>query len=182
MPETEQLDLLFEEYIATKTIQTVNAADGRPAHLLLDDSERDIPWVEITVGVLGHRGEMRVLPPSLPLAANKVLSLEEKFMGGTGINLTPPPEPPQGGPVAPGATEQVRKRIKTVADMLGLEGYARIDAFMHCTTGQIKVIEVNTLPGLSPSTVIFQQAVAEAPKLRPREFLEAIIELSLTRP
>lgn len=182
MPETEQHDLLFEEYVITKTIKPVNAADGQPAHLLLDDSERDIPWVEITVGVLGHRGEMRVLPPSLPLAANKVLSLEEKFMGGTGINLTPPPEPPQGGPVAPGATEQVRKHIKKVADLLGLEGYARIDAFMHCATGQIKVIEVNTLPGLSPSTVIFQQAVAGDPKLRPREFLEEIIELSLTRP
>jgi D-alanine-D-alanine ligase-like ATP-grasp enzyme len=182
MPETRQDELLFEEYIATKTIETVNAAKAQPAHLRLDEDQQAIPWVEITVGVLGHQGAMRVLPPSLPLAASKVLSLEEKFMGGTGINLTPPPGPREGGPVEPHATEQARKHIGTVAEALGLEGYARIDAFMHCTTGQIKVIEVNTLPGLAPSTVIFQQAVAEAPKLRPRELLEAIIELSLARP
>ena len=32
------------------------------------------------------------LPPSITVAQNQVLTIEEKFQGGTGINLTPAPE------------------------------------------------------------------------------------------
>ncbi|MEQ1702325.1 MAG: hypothetical protein ABMA25_19620, partial [Ilumatobacteraceae bacterium] len=54
-------------------------------------------WIEVTVGVLGNRGSLRALSPSLTVASDRILSLEEKFMGGTGVNLTPPPVPPLGG-------------------------------------------------------------------------------------
>jgi len=40
------------------------------------------------------------------------------------------------------------------------------------------VIEINTLPGLTPSTVIYHQALAENPPIYPREFLEEIIKNS----
>ena len=64
---------------------------------------------------------------------------------------------------------------------MGLEGYGRIDAFMHIETGEIIVIEANTIPGLTPSTVIFQQALAEHPPLYPTTFLEKITERGLER-
>lgn len=49
-------------------------------------------WVEITVGVLGLKGAMKALSPSITVKeSGHVLSLEEKFQGGTGVNLTPPP-------------------------------------------------------------------------------------------
>jgi hypothetical protein len=37
------------------------------------------------------------------------------------------------------------------------------------------VIEANTLPGLTPSTVIYHQALAEPESLTPIAFLEKII-------
>ena len=100
-------------------------------------------------------------------------------MGGTGVNITPPPE--GEGLVAAGAIEAVRERIARVADALGIEGYARIDAFMERTTGEVLVIEANSLPGLTPATVLFHQGLAERPPLEPRSLLEEIVALAATR-
>jgi hypothetical protein len=40
------------------------------------------------------------------------------------------------------------------------------------------IIEANTTPALTPSTVIFHQALDENPKMYPVDFLEKIIENS----
>ena len=74
-------------------------------------------------------------------------------MGGTGINLTPPPAPF----VRPEAVDNARKSIEKVSTILGLSDYSRIDTFMHTQTGELIVIEVNTLPALTPSTIFFHQ-------------------------
>lgn len=96
---------------------------------------------------------MHAFPPSQTIVGQSVLSIEEKFMGGTGINLTPPPAPF----VTPEAVDTARKSIEKVADILELSDYSRIDTFMHTQTGELIVIEVNTLPALTPSTILFHQ-------------------------
>jgi hypothetical protein len=49
-------------------------------------------WVEVTVGVVGPKGRVVALDPSLTVVASgEILSLEEKFQGGTGVNITPLP-------------------------------------------------------------------------------------------
>jgi D-alanine-D-alanine ligase-like ATP-grasp enzyme len=131
-------------------------------------------WVEVTVGVVGKKGRMRAMSPSITVASGNVLSVEEKFQGGTGINITPPPLKHVPSRVVEGA----KRRIERVAKALGLGGYARIDAFLNIKTGEIYVIEANTLPGLTPSTVIYHQALAEKTPLNPREFLERILSLA----
>ena len=65
--------------------------------------------------------------------------------------------------------------MQKVAQALGLRGYARIDAFMHVKTGELIIIEANTTPGLTPSTVIYHQALTEKPPMYPTEFLEKIV-------
>jgi D-alanine--D-alanine ligase len=134
--------------------------------------ERNSGWVEITVGVLGSRGEMRALKPSITIAGGEILSLEEKFQGGTGVNITPPPEPW----VSQAAWQKAQVKIEFVAQKLGINGFARIDAFLQIETGDILVIEANSIPGLTPSTVIYHQALAEDPPLSPTAFLEAILD------
>lgn len=131
-------------------------------------------WVEVTVGVVGRKGKMRAMSPSITVASGDVLSVEEKFQGGTGINITPPPA--ERVPVA--VVRAAQRRIERVAKALGLGGYARIDAFLNVKTGEIFVIEANTLPGLTPSTVIYHQALAEKRPLPPRAFLEKILTLA----
>ena len=101
-----------------------------------------------------------------------VLSLEEKFQGGTGINITPPPAPY----VKASSVKSAKRRIEIAANALGISGYARIDAFMNVKNGEICVIEANTLPALTPSTVLFQQALNEKNKFYPRQFIEKLIE------
>ena len=72
----------------------------------------------------------------------------------------------------------MRTRIERVAQRLGLRGYARIDAFVERRSGRVMVIEANTLPALTPSTVLFHQGLAESPPIMPRELLELLIEQS----
>ncbi len=173
--------LIFEEFIETDSIVVVDAkANGaigrRPARLAWGQT-CDSGWIEVTVGVLGPAGKMRALPPSVTIARQGVLSVEEKFMGGTGVNLTPPPTAPLG-PVKPEAIDRVQRSVAIVANKLDMSGYGRIDAFMHRETGEILVIEANSLPALTPSTVLFHQALAEDPPTFPQSLLETLLDLS----
>ncbi|MQM10636.1 hypothetical protein Taro_043531 [Colocasia esculenta] len=46
---------------------------------------------------------------------------------------------------------------------------------------QVLVIEVNTIPGMTPSTVLIHQALAEEPPMYPREFFRTVLDLALQR-
>lgn len=153
-------DVLFEEYIETKKFEFKNKN-------IISDSK---PWVELTVGVLEKNGVYHSLNPSITVA-DGVLSMEDKFQGGTGINLTPPPDDIISGNVV----KSIKEQVKIVAQKCGIKDYCRIDIFVNNDTGKIIIIELNTLPGLSPSTVLFQQGTAELPPVYPIELLEKII-------
>ena len=167
--------ILFEEFIPTKEVK-VKYSDSEDKAAKLEYSS-DPKWIEVTVGVLGAQDSMRALPPSLPIAEQGVLSVEEKFMGGTGTNITLP----YHGLTESDVVKQTQGLISHVANKLGISGYARIDAFMDCITGNIKVIEANSLPGLTASTVLYQQALEGDTPLDPRELLEEIINLGIAR-
>lgn len=162
LPQTLPEFLLMETFIPSdKPIINGNTLDW--------DSRSG--WVEVTVGVLGRRGQMKAFKPSITVSSGEILSLEEKFQGGTGINITPPPEPW----VKKEIWQKAQAKIEFVVQKLGLNGFARIDAFLQIETGDILVIEANSIPGLTPSTVIFHQALAESPSLTPTAFLESIL-------
>lgn len=130
-------------------------------------------WLELTVGVLEQNGRYHSLSPSITVAEGSVLSLEEKFQGGTGINITPPPaELFSNAQIA-----QIKHDIEKTAAALKIGNYARVDIFFNIRTNQMLVIEANSLPGLTPSTVIYHQALAETNPIYPREFLELLIKL-----
>ncbi|MDA8063617.1 MAG: hypothetical protein M0T80_14525 [Actinomycetota bacterium] len=169
--------LLLEAFVETDQVRVV-ADPGGTTRLSWEPTGGG--WVEVTVGLIGPAGGLRALPPSMTIATAGVLSLEEKFMGGTGVNITPPPAPPLGR-FRPEALQAVRRRVEAVGEALGIEGYARIDAFVQVDSGEVVVIEANTLPGLTPSTVLYHQALAEDPPMYPRQLLEAIIELGRSR-
>lgn len=196
LPQKKMKEILIEEFIETDRAAV--------HHLKLDLTERT-GWIEVTCGVIGGvigkknaRGKaakndagdaekkdtgkdavkshvLRAFQPSQTVADLDILSLEEKFMGGTGVNFTPPPRQY----VSPKIIELVRSRLVQAACALGTTGYSRIDFFLHRKSGDIIIIEANTLPGLTPSTVLFHQALAEKPVILPRELLENIIELGM---
>lgn len=165
MPTHAMTRVMFERYIQTDKIRVI--------HSELNWTRRT-NWIEITAGVIGARNRLHTLNPSLTVAFGHVLSLEEKFQGGTGINITPPPTPY----VSRTALIRAKQRITLAAQTLGIEGYSRIDAFMHTQTGEVIIIEANTLPALTPSTVMFHQALAEPAPVYPRDFIEHLIALA----
>ena len=154
---------MVEPFIQTDQVRTLGA------ELIHRPGEG---WLELTCGVLEAQGQYHALNPSITVAEGAVLSLEEKFQGGTGVNLTPPPDEL----LTSAQTAQVREAVERTAQALGIENYARIDLFVNRHSGQVIIIEANSLPALTPSTVIYHQALAEDPPLRPREFLEGLIE------
>lgn len=166
MPVTPPNDLLFENFIETDLV--------RVEHSKLKLQRRS-DWVEVTVGVVGRQGAMRALSPSLTVSSHDTLSVEEKFQGGTGINITPPPTEVAASRVV----ETVKRHIESAARALGLHGYARIDCFMNRKQGEVMFIEANTLPALTPSTVLYHQALAEARSRFPLEFIEHLIDLGV---
>lgn len=165
MPSEKIEEILFEKFIET---DIVSVTGHKLKHI------RKNGFIEITMGLLEKKGKMVAFNPSITVAEGEVLSLEEKFQGGTGINITPPPEKI----VKAKALKRAKVLVEKLAQKIGLSGYARIDAFMNISTGDILIIEVNTLPGLTPSTVFYHQALAESPQIFPRELLEKIIKNS----
>lgn len=151
----------FERYMRTDTIRVKN---GKLRHIIKSGI------VEITIGVIECKSGLHALNPSITIVDGEVLSVEEKFQGGTGVNLTPPPEEIMTKTIV----RKVKRNIEKLATHLNLKGYSRIDAFVHCLNGTLFIIEINTLPALTPSTVFFQQALAENPALYPVQFLEQL--------
>nr|WP_223241402.1 D-alanine--D-alanine ligase [Flammeovirga sp. EKP202] len=144
-------------------------------------------FLEITGGMLTkwHEDGSRtyeVFEPSEALASGEILSLEEKFLAGEGQNITPPR-------FSPNADEQkwisdaVRKDLEHVAKELNVQGYCRIDAFVRIwkETKRVEtiVIEVNSLPGMTPATCIFHQAAINGYK--PFDFIDSILDYGIKR-
>ncbi len=137
-------------------------------------------FLEITGGMLTHtqgNGERayEVFEPSEALASGKVLSLEEKFLAGEGQNITPArfgTSPEEYTAIS----EQVKADLKKTAEILNVEGYCRIDAFVRVSEDlkvETVIIEVNSLPGMTPATCIFHQAAINSYK--PFEFIDNIL-------
>jgi len=143
-------------------------------------------FLEITGGLLTHLGPdgklaYQIFEPSEALATGEVLSLEEKFLAGEGQNITPArysTDPYERDRIA----SIVRAELERVARILNVQGYCRTDAFVRIYPdgrAETIVIEVNSLPGMTPATCIFHQAALDG--LKPFEFIDAILEFGRKR-
>ncbi len=143
-------------------------------------------FLEVTGGLLtklNEHGEIEyeIFEPSESLASGEVLSLEEKFLAGEGQNITPAryANDIESQRVI---SQQVRDTLRRVAQILHIEGYARIDAFVRIHAGnraETIIIEVNSLPGMTPATCIFHQTALNGYK--PYQFIDAILEYGRQR-
>ncbi len=156
---------IIEPYISTDQI-TVRKHQLKHEHVS--------GYVELTVVVWQEQGRYRAKPPSLSVAASAFLSEAEKFQGGTGINFTPPPK----AIMSERQVEIVQEKLEQIAVNLSLRHYARFDLFYHCQSNHMIIIEMNTLPALTPSTVLFHQMLACKHSRSPKQVLEALCDFS----
>jgi UDP-N-acetylmuramate--alanine ligase len=143
-------------------------------------------FLEVTGGLLTRYNqdgkiEYEVFEPSETLATGDVLSLEEKFLAGEGQNITPArytKDPEDHETIS----EQVRAELQKVAEVLNIQGYARIDAFVRVfddNRAETIIIEVNSLPGMTPATCIFHQCAINGYK--PYDFIDNILTFGIQR-
>src|SRR5690606_26581211 len=107
-------------------------------------------FLEITGGLLTRRNpdgsiSYEVFEASEALASGEVLSLEEKFLAGEGQNITPA-RYAQDSEARQVISDQVKEHLKRVAQILNVEGYARIDAFVRVYEGnraETVIIEID---------------------------------------
>ena len=139
--------------------------------------EEYIVGMELTVGVVGNKNP-QALPPSQAVTARAILTMEEKFLPGAGENQTPALLPQE-------ALQHVQEVVAQAFKVIGCVGYARIDCFyqsaMQSQTGKERVVilEINSLPALTPATCLFHQAAEMG--MSPRELIEKIIELGFEK-
>ena len=135
--------------------------------------EECIVGMELTVGVMGN-DTPRALPPSQAVCISDILSIEEKFLPGAGENQTPAPLPAT-------TLAFVQKTMEEVYKAVDAKGYARIDCFYQTAqqsptgTERVIILEINTLPGMTPATCIFHQAAEIG--IKPMDFIDLIIDL-----
>jgi D-alanine-D-alanine ligase len=151
----------------TEALTTLFSSDKQYALV-----EECIIGMELTVGVVGNESP-QALPPSQAVATGGILSITEKFLPGAGENQTPAPLPTP-------TLSLVQQTVAAVYKTIGCVGYARIDCFYQSATQsptgteRVVIIEINTLPGMTPATCIFHQAAEVG--LRPMDFVDLIIE------
>lgn len=111
--------------------------------------EQYISGRELTVGVLDGRAMsvIEIIPH------NGFYDYKNKYQAGFTEELCPAPLTPQ-------ETEKVQRAAEAVFRALHLQVYARAD-FILDASGALFCLEANTLPGMTPTSLIPQMAAAE---------------------
>lgn len=133
--------------------------------------EEFIAGEELTVGILGDLA----LPIILIIPKDGVYDFTNKYPwlnpGGAADHFCP-------APLTPELTDKVQKLALAAHRSLGLKVYSRVDILLTAT-GDPYVLEVNTIPGMTESSLL-PEAAAEA-GIDMTALCERIIDLSFKR-
>ncbi|OBQ45773.1 D-alanine--D-alanine ligase family protein [Halodesulfovibrio spirochaetisodalis] len=126
-----------------------------------------VEGVEVTCGVLGEEA----LPPVLiePADGAAFFDYDAKYRPGGAREICPAPLPEE-------ITAQVQDFALKAHKALGLRGYSRTD-FIYSPDGSLHLLEVNTLPGMTATSLLPQEAAAVG--LSFDDLIARLIELGL---
>ena len=127
--------------------------------------ERYIPGREIQVGIL----DGKALPSIEIIPKTGFYDYENKYQPGAAEEITPAPIPAEW-------EKRLGEAALTVFRALGLSVYSRAD-FIVTEDGDPWFLEINTLPGMTPTSLLPQEAAAVG--IGYGELCERIIEASL---
>jgi len=136
--------------------------------------EEYIPGMELSVPVI----DGRALAPIgiVPRGDLEFYTYEAKYAKGGSDHIIP-------ADIDPGAAEEVRRVCEGAYRILGCQGVARVDVRYDNSRGEpgrIVILEVNTQPGLTPTSLVPDGARAEGTSFE--ELLQKMLDLaSVTR-
>jgi D-alanine-D-alanine ligase len=163
------------------SIGTSRACDMAELHAAIEDARRYDPKVIVEAAAEGVEIECSVLeglngaPPdtSLPgqlLLAEGFYDFEAKYLGDTGMAI-PAPIPARD-------LQEIRRMAALAFEAVSCEGLARVD-FFYTPGGQILINEINTIPGLSPTS--YFQKMWEATGLEFPQLIDRLLQTALSK-
>lgn len=129
--------------------------------------EEYIEGREFSVGVMGYRA----LPVIEIAPVRGFYDYKNKYKAGSAVETCPADLPAE-------IAEEMQRYAESVAKVLGLDTYSRMD-FLLGRENQVFCLEANTLPGMTPTSLLPQEAQAVGMSFP--QLCEKIIELSLDR-
>jgi len=129
--------------------------------------EEYIKGIEITCSILGNK-DLIALPVVEIVPQNEFFDYEAKYTDGMSNEIVP-------ARISPELAKLVQEIAKKVYGVIGCRGFGRID--MIIKDSQPYVLEINTIPGLTPASLL--PKAAKAAGLSYSQLLDKIIELSL---
>ncbi len=132
--------------------------------------EEFIAGMEVTVSVLGKKGAEQALPVIEIVPKNKFYDYEAKYAPGGSDHIIP-------ARVSEEITQYLQKNAVLAHQSLNCKTYSRTDFIVPFDGSLPIVLEVNTLPGMTP-TSLFPDAAKEI-GLSYEDMIERLIELSI---
>ena len=129
--------------------------------------EKYIKGRELSVGLIGGRA----LPPIEIIPNEGWYDYYTKYQAGAARDVCP-------ARISPSEEADMKRAAETVYKALHLESYARVD-FILDENGKPYCLEANTLPGMTPTSLLPQEALVEGVSYA--DLCEKIIELSLKK-
>lgn len=111
--------------------------------------ERCVVGREFSIGVI----EGKALPIIEIAPISGFYDYKNKYQAGSTVE-TCPADIPQN------LTARMQKHAEEACAAVGIEGYARVDFMLDERSGEDYALEVNTLPGMTPTSLLPQEAAA----------------------
>jgi D-alanine-D-alanine ligase len=133
--------------------------------------EEFVQGMELSAGILGNADDCEALPLIEIVPKHGFYDYQHKYQKGWTDEIVP-------ARISPELTQKVQELAKRAFRALKLGVYARID-FLLTSSGDAFCLEANTLPGMTPTSLLPQEA--EHAGLDYPALCERIVQLSLKR-
>ena len=134
--------------------------------------EEFISGTEVTVAVMGSKGNVKSLPVVEIVPKNAYYDYESKYAEGGSEHIVP-------ARISPTYTELIQHQSVVAHELLGCETYSRVDYIVPKDGSEPVFLEVNTLPGMTP-TSLFPDAAREI-GYSYEKMIENLIQLGLKK-
>lgn len=137
--------------------------------------EAAVDGVEIEVSVLeGVAGG----PPDTSLPGQMMIEGDDEFYDFGTKYLDPEDRMAIPAPIPAAAADEIRRMAAEAFEAVSCEGLARVD-FFYTTDGRVLINEINTLPGMTPTS--YFQKLWEASGLPFGQLLDRVIQTALAK-
>ncbi|WP_157698885.1 D-alanine--D-alanine ligase family protein [Bernardetia litoralis] len=125
---------------------------------------------EFSCGVIQNENlEVVALPPTEIITTTKVYDFEAKYLPNASQKRIPIDIPTD-------KIIEIQEKCKAIFQTFKFDACARIDGF-YTDDNRIEIIDINTLPGMSPTSLIFRQAAEVG--FSPTDFMTYLVYQSL---